>query len=216
MKAAERGDLSDESIIFGRDDILFSPAENGIRSVDDNGVVGGMVDLARIQDNIDTVYGRVRNPMSEGALKYSLTDTGAVPDVMQQLGKQIDEAGDFDVVLPTGKKVTNEQIKEATDNLVSQMLDVDKKTLEQVMGNFVKGSKAGPVYKDKTAAGIVKRVINEHPGKTWLTLISFVLMLLLRLPLLDKSQTLLHRCGSWITNLVLFVHKSNSWIDLSS
>jgi hypothetical protein len=43
--------------------------------------------------------------MSEGALKFALNDTGAVPDVMQQLGQQLEMAGDFDYRTTTGRLI---------------------------------------------------------------------------------------------------------------
>jgi hypothetical protein len=162
-QAAARGDLTDESIIFGRDDILFSPAENGIRATDDFGVVGGMVDEARIQGNIETVYGRVRNPMSEGALKYSLQETGAVPDVMRQLGKQLDDAGDFDYITTTGKLIKDSTIKGSADALVADMMGMDMKSLRRTIGNISDKvtTGVGRVPKDKVAREAVQGLLSN-------------------------------------------------------
>ena len=57
--------------IFGYHD-LYGYQEVGTRSVDDLGIVGASIDAARIAGDIDTVYGRIGNSVSEGALKFNL------------------------------------------------------------------------------------------------------------------------------------------------
>ena len=79
LKAAREGQDLETAIVFGKDDALFDPAENAIRSTDSMGIVGAAVDNTRIGKNIDSVYGRVRNPMSEASLKFSLEEIGTVP-----------------------------------------------------------------------------------------------------------------------------------------
>ena len=160
--ARERGTLTEESIIFGKreDNILFSPQELGVRSTDDFGVIGGMTDQLRINKNIDTVYGRVRNPMSEGALKFALNQTGAVPDVMQQLGKQLEMAGDFDYRTTTGRLLEFDDMTDAADELVSEMMGMNREQLQKVMGRFTKMTKSGPAFKSREARDIVNRVTN--------------------------------------------------------
>ena len=162
-QAAARGELDESSVIFGRadDDILFSPQELGVRSTDDFGVVGGLTDQYRITNNIETVYGRVRNPMSEGALKFALNETGAVPDVMYQLGKQLKDAGNFDYRTTRGTLLTYDDMTTAADELVSDMMGMSKKQLQRVMGTMTKMTKSGPVFKNREAREVVDRVINN-------------------------------------------------------
>ncbi len=122
--------------IFGKDDMLFDPAENAIRSSDDMGIVGAAVDQTRISKNIDTQYGRVRNPMSEAALKFSLGETGAVPRIITQLGDSLRAAGEFDYRTTTGKLVKNATIKEAQDNLAGELLGMDKPQMQKLLSAF--------------------------------------------------------------------------------
>lgn len=158
--AASRGNLDESSVIFGKDDILFSPGENGIRSVDDMGIVGAAVDVTRIDGNIETVYGRIRNPMSEAALKFSLNETGTIPRVMYGLGDQLRLAGDFDYVTTTGKYIDNSKIKNTVDRLTAEMMDMDVPQLKSVLGSFTKIEEGLPVL-DKTAKQAVTKTINK-------------------------------------------------------
>jgi hypothetical protein len=158
--AGSRGELDESSIVFGKDDILFSPAENGIRSVDDMGIVGAAVDVTRIDGNIETVYGRIRNPMSEAALKFSLNETGTIPRVMYGLGDQLRLAGDFDYVTTTGKYIDNSKIKNTVDRLTAEMLDMNPNQLKSVLRSFTKIEEGLPVL-DKTAEQAVKRTLNK-------------------------------------------------------
>ena len=122
--------------IFGKDDALFDAAENGIRSSDDMGIVGAAVDQTRIQGNIDTVYGRVRNPMSEAALKFSLGEAGTVPRIIGQLGDSLRKAGEFDYRTTTGKLIKNKTLREAQDNLSEYMLGMDRGQLGKLLSQF--------------------------------------------------------------------------------
>ncbi len=159
-KAAARGELTEESVIFGRDDILFSPGENGLRSTDQMGIVGAKVDVTRIDNNIDTIYGRIRNPMSEASLKFSLEETGAIPRVMYELGDAIRKAGDFDYVTTTGKYIDNSKILNSVDRLTAEMLDMNPKQLGSVLKGFTQLREGIPVLTGD-AAGAVPRAINQ-------------------------------------------------------
>ena len=162
-QAAARGELDESSVIFGKaeDDILFSPQELGVRSTDDFGVVGGLTDQYRIANNIETVYGRIRNPMSEGALKFALNETGAVPDVMYQLGKQLKDAGNFDYRTTLGKILKYDDMTTAADEMVSDMMGMSREQLQRVMSKMTKMTQAGPAFKNKEAKEVVGSVINN-------------------------------------------------------
>ena len=122
--------------IFGKDHMLFDPAENAIRSSDDMGIVGAAVDQTRIAGNIDTTYGRVRNPMSEAALKFSINDIGAVPRIIPQLGDSLRAAGEFDYTTTSGKLIKNSTIKEAQDNLAAELMGMDKAEMSKLLSSF--------------------------------------------------------------------------------
>tara|TARA_Y100000996_G_scaffold385922_1_gene343611 strand:- start:28 stop:2823 length:2796 start_codon:yes stop_codon:yes gene_type:complete len=99
--------------------------------------------------------------MSEGALKFALNETGAVPDVMQQLSKQLKAAGDFDYRTVAGKLVSFDDMTTAADELVSDMMGMTRSQLQNVMGKFTKITKSGPAFKSREARDVVKRVINN-------------------------------------------------------
>ena len=122
--------------IFGKDDALFDTAENGIRSSDDMGIVGAAVDQTRIAGNIDTVYGRVRNPMSEAALKFSLGEAGTVPRIISQLGDTLAKASKFDYRTTTGKLIKNATLEDAVDNLSAYMLGMDRAQMGKLLKQF--------------------------------------------------------------------------------
>ena len=160
MKAMRDGVNPETQAIFGKDDALFSPSESGIRSSDDMGIVGAAVDQTRITKNIDTAYGRVRNPMSEAALQFSLDDIGTVPRILNQLGDSLRQAGEFDYRTTTGKLIKSDTIKEAQDNLAAYMMGMDKPQLSKLLGEFTV-TKNGLPQLDKTAKTAVTKVIND-------------------------------------------------------
>ena len=146
--------------IFGKDDMLFDPAENGIRSSDDMGIVGAAVDQTRISKNIDTQYGRVRNPMSEAALKFSLDEIGTVPRIITQLGDSLRAAGEFDYRTTSGKLVKNATIKEAQDNLAGELLGMDKPQMQKLLSAFTV-TKGGLPQLDAIGNKAVTNAINK-------------------------------------------------------
>ena len=146
--------------IFGKDDMLFDPAENAIRSSDDMGIVGAAVDQTRISKNIDTQYGRVRNPMSEAALKFSLEDIGTVPRIISQLGDSLRAAGEFDYRTTTGKLIKNATLKEAQDDLAGRLLGMDKPQMEKLLSAFTV-TKGGLPQLDKIGSRAVTNAINK-------------------------------------------------------
>ena len=128
----------EDMVIFGRDTEMYSPFESGIRSADDFGVVGGAVDAARISNNIDSVYGRIRNPISEGALKFSMENPGGVRQIMAGLGDELANAGAFSFRSPTGKLIKSKTITNAVDDLAAKMLDMPMKDLRNMLGELTK------------------------------------------------------------------------------
>jgi hypothetical protein len=102
----------------------FGLEESGIRSVDPMGAVGAAVDAARIDRNVDTVYGRLGSIISEAALKYGVEAT-ELPRraIIKGIAEEIKSAGKFSVELPSGKKITAEEIDQSGTRLAEIMLD---------------------------------------------------------------------------------------------
>ena len=88
---------------------MYDYTEIGIRTVDDFGVVGASVDVVRVAKNLDTVYGRLGNVISEPALKYSLNSGEAAQDIVLGLADQLRKAGRVGME-GNGWKVTFEDV----------------------------------------------------------------------------------------------------------
>ena len=158
-QAVENAINVESSSIFGKDLDLFDVGENVIRSSDDMGIVGAAVDQTRIAKNIDTAYGRIRNPMSEAAIKFTL-ETGQAPRIISQLGDALASAGKFDVKLPSGKTVKAAEIQKQVDTLSANMLDMDMKDLRKLVGD-VSTMKDGLPVLSKVGSKAVNKVLEK-------------------------------------------------------
>ena len=154
LKAARDGQDLETATIFGKDPMLFDPAENAIRTTDSMGIVGAAVDQTRISKNIDSVYGRVRNPMSEAALKFSLDEIGTVPRIITQFGKSLDDAGDFGFRTATGKVIESKTINEAVNKITAEMLGMSDKELKKFLGQFTQLRDGLPVMNKMGRRGV--------------------------------------------------------------
>lgn len=105
--------------IFGYHD-LYGYQEVGTRSVDDLGIVGASIDAARIAGDIDTVYGRIGNSVSEGALKFSLEGIENQQVVQKGLADVLTEADEYGYRTATGKEISSEAIDDAGQRLAAQ------------------------------------------------------------------------------------------------
>ena len=150
----------DEAVIFGRDNDLYSFAESGLRSADDMGIVGGAVDVARINSSIDSIYGRVRNPVSQGALSYSLDQPGGVMRIVNGLGDELGAAGQYGYKTETGKLIKSKQINDAVDDLAANMLNMPTKELRKILGDFSDVREGLPTL-NKQGGKAVKKALNE-------------------------------------------------------
>ena len=108
--------------IKGRDDTVFEPGELGVRSMDDFGVVGGSVDAAMIKANKGTGYGRIRNMISDGAIKYAVEFPESSNDIILGLADTLKQADQYKAV-GDGWKIDFNEIIEAGDDLVVDMID---------------------------------------------------------------------------------------------
>jgi len=116
----------------------FDIEEEGIRSVDPDGVIGATVDAARIQNNKGTVYGRLGNIISEAALKYGL-EAGDVArkQIVDMVVENIRNAGKYSYEY-VGGKVTQQEIADAGERLAEYLVDprMDTGMLKATLDNF--------------------------------------------------------------------------------
>ena len=121
--------------IFGYHD-LYGYQEVGTRSVDDLGIVGASIDAARIAGDIDTVYGRIGNSVSEGALKYSLEGVENQQAVQKSLADVLTEADEYGYRTATGKEIGSEQIKDAGERLAATFYEKNVDELRTSLAQY--------------------------------------------------------------------------------
>ena len=115
-------DANIDEPIFGVHD-MYGYRESGVRGVDDLGIVGAQLDNARIFTNEGSVYGRVGNAISDGALKYALDDASgeAVFSITKGLGEQLQMSGRYGYETAPGRYLTGQQIEDASMALVDRI-----------------------------------------------------------------------------------------------
>ena len=117
---------------------MYDYTEIGVRTVDDFGVVGASVDAVRVARNLDTVYGRLGNVISEPALKYSLKSGENAQDVVLGLADQLHQAGRIGME-GNGWKVTFDDVIDEGENLAIQLFDprMSKEDIRKVLEPFI-------------------------------------------------------------------------------
>jgi len=118
----------------------FDIDEEGIRGVDSMGVVGAGIDQVRISRNYGTVYGRLRNFMSETAAKYVLrtADPSKFDEVDQALKDSFTSAGKYKVMLGDEATITTADVIAEGDRLSKILLDprMDVTEMQKVFKEF--------------------------------------------------------------------------------
>ncbi len=122
--------------VYGYHDV-YGYQEVATRSVDDLGIVGASIDAARIDNNIDTIYGRVGNSVSEGALKYSLENVDNQLMVQKGLADELTAADLYGYTTANGKVVTPEMIQDSGERLAAQYYGMDVDQLRAKLGVVV-------------------------------------------------------------------------------
>lgn len=125
--------------VFGIHDV-FDTEEEGIRSVDNLGVVGASVDQTRIANNLGTQYGRLGSIVTEAALKNGLNvDNLTKRDLINTVVEQIKSSGKYSYLLDNKTKITFDQIDKAGTDLAQHLLDprMDTGMLKGVLDNFM-------------------------------------------------------------------------------
>ena len=114
----------------------FDYDEIGTRSMDEGGVHGAAVDAARIQNNIDTTYGRLGSVITEAALKYGVeADNLTKRQLVKYIAEEVKRGGKYSAELASGKTVTWDEIDVAGTNLASIMVDprMDTNTMRGIL-----------------------------------------------------------------------------------
>ena len=123
--------------MLGVNNEMFDATEQGIRSVDPEGVHGAAVDAARIKDNNGTVYGRMGSIVSEAALKHGLdADSITKRDFINLIKKTLRDGGKYSYKGLV--KVTSQQIQEAGEELAAVLFDprIDVQSMKAILEDY--------------------------------------------------------------------------------
>ena len=121
--------------VFGYHD-LYDDMEYGLRTSDEGGVLSASVDLVRVENNIDTVYGRLGSVFTESALKYGLdADEGAYA-VIKGIGNQLTEAGRYGYKTSNGKYLSFAEIDDAGSRLAADLVEMDVTDMKRLLDDF--------------------------------------------------------------------------------
>ncbi len=133
---------------------MYGYEEMGARSADDMGIVGASVDLVKINKNIDGSYGRLGSVMTEPALKFALEGAEEYGTVMKGLRDSLSQADEFGYVTLDGKVINYETIRDAGEQLASEMGYMTKTELEKKIKSFETGIDANTQLPQMTSEGV--------------------------------------------------------------
>ena len=141
--------------IFGYHD-LYGYQEMGVRSVDNLGIVGAAIDVARISSDTDTIYGRVGNAVSEGALKFSLENVDNQLAVQKGLADVLTAADDYGYRSASGVDLSSADIKDAGERLAATFYEMDLQALRTQLPDLSDVKPTGvEVLSDDAYKGVV-------------------------------------------------------------
>jgi len=139
---------------------LYGYDESGIRSVDDLGIVGAQVDVARIFSNSDSSYGRVGSVISEPALKFGLELAEGQDTIIRGLASQLKEAGEYGYKTASGRYLNFKQISAASEKLADDFYGLSLPKLKEAVRKFqyIDPNTDTLVLKDEGYAAVFKTI----------------------------------------------------------
>lgn len=157
--------------VFGLHD-MYGYEESGIRSADNLGIVGASVDLVRINNNLDTVYGRLGSVMTEPALKFALEGVEEYDSVMRGLRDSLSEADQYGYKLSDGKVINSKTIKDAGEQLAKDMGYMTNSELDTLLKRYQTGinpDTGAPMLSSKAAQAVkasLKEAMRQFGGES--------------------------------------------------
>ena len=139
---------------------LYGYEESGVRSVDNLGIVGAAVDVARINKNVDSVYGRVGSVISEPALKFGLEIPEGQDAIIRGLAEQLKDAGEYGYRTASGKYISHKEIMQAGEDLAFDFYKMNTPELKQAVKKWqgVDIDTEIPVLKSEAYAAVFKTI----------------------------------------------------------
>ena len=115
--------------IFGVSDV-YDDLEYGMRTADPGGVLGMAVDSYRINNGIDTVYGRIGSGVTPAALKFATEGDEGASILIQGMVKQMQETGPYGYRFSNGKYASFAEISADGDRLAAELNELNAKDLK--------------------------------------------------------------------------------------
>ncbi len=147
--------------VYGVHD-LYGYQEQGIRSLDNLGIVGASVDVVRISKNYDSVYGRVGSVFSDAALKYGLETSDQQNILINGLASQLRDADQYGYKTASGTYIPHSEIVEQGENLASEFYNMDVRQIKQFLENKnltgIDPDTNIPVLKSEAYVGTMKAI----------------------------------------------------------
>ena len=157
----EKSQNLDEPMLGVHD--LYGYEESGIRSTDNMGIIGAAVDQARIQNNLDTSYGRLGSVVSDPVIKYAIQGVEEYEAVMYGLREVHSDAGEYGYKLTSGKIINSYTIKDAGQRLTEQLGYMSNAELERQLEKFKTGIDAdtgAPTMSSEGMAAVKFSIVN--------------------------------------------------------
>ena len=126
--------MSLDQPVYGVHD-LYGYQEQGIRSLDNLGVIGASVDVVRINKNYDSVYGRVGSVFSEAALKYGLETSDQQNILINGLASQLRDADRYGYKTASGNYIPHSEIMKQGEDLASEFYNMDVRQIKEFLQN---------------------------------------------------------------------------------
>lgn len=163
--------------IFGYHD-LYGYQEMGVRSVDNLGIIGSSIDTARIFSNMDTVYGRIGNAVSEGALKFGLESIENQQAIHKGFADVLSEADNYGYRSASGGTLNSIEIKDAGDRLAASFYEMDVQEMRAALPDLDNIKPTGlEVMSDDTYKDVVdslNKYMNDFANKDYMKAQAYV------------------------------------------
>ena len=145
--------------IFGYHD-AYGYQEQGIRSVDDFGIVGASVDAARIENDLGTVYGRVGSTMSDAAIKFANESSEKARIVISGISETLKGVGEYSYRLDDTRYLTFKEIQDVGAQYANDFYEMDLAQLQAAIrpGSIYQGrnvSTGTPELTDEAYSGVM-------------------------------------------------------------
>lgn len=134
--------------------------EQGIRSVDNLGIVGASIDAARIENDLGTTYGRVGSTMSDAAIKFANESSQNAKIIISGLAETLKDAGEYGYRLDDTRYLTFKQIQDVGAKYANDFYEMDLEELQRSIrpGSIYQGrnvSTGTPELTDEAYSGVM-------------------------------------------------------------